>query len=184
MSSDLVAVRYLISDLKAKAETEEARLLLADVEVEVQTVYDRSRDFTHQLNESNAKEEYNALELVENLTLRFGVGSSLKVQSEVDPLLDKIITSQQNSELYKVVKEAVANCLKHSGATQMEIKVLKQDCEIVFEIKDNGHGMSSEKKAGLGLASMRERVRLLGGDIKIETNTSGFRIYGSFPKTA
>jgi len=74
--------------------------------------------------------------------------------------------------IYRIVQEGLRNIAKHSGATQLQISLIGKDDSIHLTIKDQGAGFDlkeTEKKLGLGLVSMQERVRLIQGNISIES---------------
>lgn len=74
--------------------------------------------------------------------------------------------------LYRVVQEGLKNIVRHSGATACEV-LLRGDADALrLTVQDKGKGFDREevrKKAGLGLSSMRERVKLVGGDFAIDS---------------
>ncbi len=74
--------------------------------------------------------------------------------------------------IYRIVQEGLRNVAKHSGTTQLQISLTGKDDSIHLSIKDHGAGFDPkeiEKKLGLGLVSMQERVRLIQGEISIES---------------
>jgi signal transduction histidine kinase len=80
--------------------------------------------------------------------------------------------------LLRIVDEGLANVLRHSAATNA-ILVLHRDHERVsLVIADNGHGVSSDAPAGMGLTNMRERAESLPrGEFVFETSpATGTRI--------
>jgi signal transduction histidine kinase len=70
--------------------------------------------------------------------------------------------------LFRVVQEAMQNCLKHSDASVINIHLHLGPENIGVKIFDNGSGMPvfSEKPGGIGLLTMRHRARMLGGDVE------------------
>jgi len=103
-----------------------------------------------------------------------GVSSTTSVtfQSDIDEI-DGILTKENEIHLFRVVQESVSNVLKHSGATSASIQLRKTESGIAFSIRDNGKGFSEEgKRGGLGLSDIRERVKILGGTLSIESNSS------------
>jgi PAS domain S-box-containing protein len=90
--------------------------------------------------------------------------------------------------LFRVVQEALNNSLKHSGVKQIEVKLAQQSNEVHLTIIDSGRGFDVEatiQGEGLGLVSMRERVRLVNGTINIESKpTGGTAIRVRVPLTA
>jgi signal transduction histidine kinase len=78
--------------------------------------------------------------------------------------------------LFRVVQEALHNVLKHSGVKQIEVQLTRQSNEVYLTVSDSGSGFNVEagiQGQGLGLTSMRERVRLVNGTINIESKPTG-----------
>lgn len=74
--------------------------------------------------------------------------------------------------LFRVLQEALQNAAKHSGAKQIEVKLGEDSGEIRLIVSDSGKGFDIKapgRSRGLGLTSMQERVRLIGGTILIES---------------
>lgn len=78
--------------------------------------------------------------------------------------------------LYRVAQEALANVLRHARATRVSIRLEVKPEYAVLTISDNGKGFDSQKEAlrdksggGLGLHSIRERVKLAKGTLNIES---------------
>jgi signal transduction histidine kinase len=82
--------------------------------------------------------------------------------------------------LFRIVQEALRNVVKHSGGTEAEIELSAHDDRIDLCISDSGAGFSPDHvqaQTGLGLISMRERLRLVGGHLVVESEPShGTRI--------
>lgn len=72
-------------------------------------------------------------------------------------------------QLFRIVQEALSNTLRHSKATQMEIKLQAPTDLVRLSVRDNGVGFApdEEKHASYGLMSMRERVNEIGGSLNI-----------------
>jgi len=74
--------------------------------------------------------------------------------------------------LFRVLQEAIHNAVKHSGVKRIEIQLSQDASEVHLIITDQGVGFDvheAMQTSGLGLVSMRERVRLLNGTIAIES---------------
>jgi signal transduction histidine kinase len=74
--------------------------------------------------------------------------------------------------LFRVLQEALHNVMKHSGVKRIEVQLREDSGEIHLIIRDSGKGFDVEaalQGKGLGLTSMRERVRLVNGTIAIES---------------
>jgi len=76
--------------------------------------------------------------------------------------------------VYRILQEALANVVKHAGATRVQVILIVGRDQTVLVVRDNGVGFdiqepAAEKRPQLGLASIRERVLLLGGQVRIES---------------
>ncbi len=77
--------------------------------------------------------------------------------------------------LFRIAQEAFANLIKHSGAKTVDVALDMDDDTLVFRITDDGKGISNANKSG-GLhllASMRHRVRALGGTFDVSPSPTG-----------
>ena len=73
---------------------------------------------------------------------------------------------------FRIVQEALNNIVKHSGAKQAHVQFVGTTSHIRLRIVDSGVGFDPHAKSGrggLGLASMRERLRLLGGSLALHS---------------
>lgn len=80
-----------------------------------------------------------------------------------------------------IIKEAVNNTLKHSNATQLDIIVQEHPAFYQLLIQDNGTDIQVKASDGIGLTNMKDRVKVLNGNIKISTE-DGFKILISIIK--
>jgi PAS domain S-box-containing protein len=74
--------------------------------------------------------------------------------------------------LYRIVQEALRNIIKHSGARRAAVELGGAADAVELRIADDGTGFDprlADGKGGLGLVSMRERLRLVGGTIAIDS---------------
>jgi len=86
--------------------------------------------------------------------------------------------------LFRVLQEGLHNAVKHSGVKRVEVQIHKHLGEIHLIINDMGNGFDIEmvQGNGLGLTSMRERVRLVNGTIDIQSKpTSGTTLHVRVP---
>jgi signal transduction histidine kinase len=74
--------------------------------------------------------------------------------------------------LFRVLQEALHNAVKHSGVRRFEVQLRENLGEVHLAITDFGRGFDVEEamqSTGLGLTSMRERVRLVNGTITLDS---------------
>jgi PAS domain S-box-containing protein len=87
--------------------------------------------------------------------------------------------------LFRVLQEALYNSAKHSGVKRVEVQLAENSGNIDLVVSDSGTGFDIEaarQSEGLGLTSMQERVRLVGGTIAIDSKPlAGTTIYVRVP---
>ena len=74
--------------------------------------------------------------------------------------------------IFRVTQEALQNAVKHSTSRSIEVKVLSTPMELTLRVVDDGAGFDplTSQTVGLGLLTMRERVELVGGRLRIDTS--------------
>ncbi len=164
----------------------EARQQLQDIAGIATEVSSDIHGLSHQLHPS----KLDTLGLVSSLKGfcgEFSVQHKLPVQflySDIPALVPKDVTLC----LFRIVQEALRNVVKHSGSTEAEVELSGNADGIDLCVSDSGHGFDVESVkgvAGLGLISMRERLRLVGGQLSIESGPSrGTRILARIPRLA
>ena len=80
------------------------------------------------------------------------------------------LASDQATQIFRIVQEALTNTTRHAQATRVTIVAGLLRSRFVLEVRDNGRGISTEALAdpsALGLAGMRERALLAGGELTI-----------------
>jgi two-component system sensor histidine kinase UhpB len=73
--------------------------------------------------------------------------------------------------VYRVAQEALSNAARHSGASHVAVRLSRRpDGGVELEVADDGRGFAfDEAERGLGIAGMRERALLVGGELTIES---------------
>lgn len=88
--------------------------------------------------------------------------------------------------LYRVAQESIRNIERHSGARHVHITLLQRPDHVALDIEDDGQGFdlqeAAERRPGMGLFAMRERLGLVDGTLEIDTAPGrGTRIHASVP---
>jgi two-component system sensor histidine kinase UhpB len=72
--------------------------------------------------------------------------------------------------VYRVAQEALSNAARHSGAERVEVGLRRLGGDVELIVGDDGRGFAfDESEGGLGIAGMRERALLIGGELTIES---------------
>lgn len=94
--------------------------------------------------------------------------SGIEMRSEVDSRVDSL-PEQHRTCIYRVVQEALTNASRHSGARRVDLTLSMNGGSVVGTVVDDGCGFvrNLDNRRGLGLLGMEERVRELGGAIRV-----------------
>jgi Amt family ammonium transporter len=96
-----------------------------------------------------------------------GTVSCAFVERDPAPPFDETVSLN----IYRVMQEALTNVVKHSGAGRATItaSLMEGGAFYTFSIKDNGSGMPKHVKYGEGIPSMSDRMKMLGGTFRIDS---------------
>lgn len=87
--------------------------------------------------------------------------------------LDERLDSNTETVLYRVIQECVNNVIKHSGASKLDISLIRDTDGISCTVEDNGKGFDAadkRKEEGIGLKNIRTRVEYLKGTVDFDTS--------------
>jgi PAS domain S-box-containing protein len=109
---------------------------------------------------------------------RTGIPCRLSMNREEFELDDRLATT-----VFRIVQETLTNVARHSGASEVSVRIDEADDGIHLVMADNGRGFSGAKdKKTFGLLGMRERIAMLGGRLDIDSRPGqGTRIRGWLP---
>lgn len=135
---------------------------------------------------------------VERLVAEVGDNHLLELKLEAGTMIGVRLPEPVETAIYRIVQEAMANIIRHSGARRATIEMRYENEELMLRVSDDGcgfdpensavtpsstgTGVSIERGAHLGLIGMRERITLLGGRFTINTAPGrGCRITAIIP---
>jgi signal transduction histidine kinase len=105
----------------------------------------------------------------------FNKNSEIRLTGELEPV-DDCFSPGSQMMIYRVLQEAIANVWKHAQAKNVSVSTRLQDGRVSFVVQDDGKGFDVLKAAsrrpeekGLGLATMKERARILGGSFHLQS---------------
>jgi signal transduction histidine kinase len=110
--------------------------------------------------------------LLEEFHSRTGVEYSLDLPTpevEADP--------QLSTATFRILQETLTNVARHSRATHIDVRLQRNDGDLILEVQDNGQGISHpappDRAESLGILGMRERALALGGEVTVQSPASG-----------
>ena len=147
----------------------------ADLDSQLAELHQDLRDLAHSLEPRALLEQPLPDAVGRELTAlnrRTGISTSITVDGSFDAL-----SASQRIALLRVLQEALSNIRQHSGSDRVAVTLRENDTDgVCMEIHDDGHGFDpagvvpgEDGQGGIGLVGMRERLRLLGGQLEIES---------------
>jgi signal transduction histidine kinase len=151
------------SDGKAGTLLEEAGTRVSDLESDIQAL-------SHRLHSS--KLEYLGLEAASSSFCKeLSQRQNLNIDFHCEGLPDDL-SSEVSVCLFRVLQEALHNAVKYSGVDHLEVSFTASSNQVQLRVNDSGAGFDpkiARNGHGLGLTSMRERLKLVSGELSIDT---------------
>jgi len=120
---------------------------------------------------------------ISRLCDEFAQQGSMDIDFRRDDIPD--LPSEVTTCLYRVAQEAIRNAEKHSGSRQVRVELAARSDSILLRVSDSGLGFAATSAAcstGLGLVSMAERMRSVGGALSVQSEVNrGTHIEASVP---
>ena len=129
---------------------------------------------SHELHSSKL-EHLGIVGAAKNFCKEFSEGQKVEIDFQSHDLPPTLPTEPSLS-LFRVLQEALRNAAKHSGVKRFEVRLWGSRGAINLTICDLGTGFDQEaalKSTGLGLTSMQERLRLVDGELSINSQPKG-----------
>lgn len=175
LAQDVRLLKEQVGALLGGDHQEQIAGRFADLEAQLAELHQDLRDLSHSLEPRSLLQ----LPLVEavrrelaTLSRRTGISTSIVVDGTFDGL-----SPSQRIAVLRVLQEALSNIREHSGSDTVALTLSGGEDGILLEIRDEGHGFDvaaltpdDRGQSGMGLVGMRERLRLLGGRLEIESS--------------
>ncbi len=118
---------------------------------------------------------------IDGLVKRSKIQISLTLKPQMFPRLQKDI----ETAIFRVIQESLTNVYRHAGSDSARVEIEGQADRVVVRIRDYGKGLPVEilgkVSPGVGVAGMRERIRQLGGDLRIARAEPGTLVEAEIP---
>jgi PAS domain S-box-containing protein len=182
----LLVLRMQLSGLLRRCSLEaEPKQGLEEATTYLLGVIDKVRRISHDLSPS-ILERLGLLEALRDLLEEFKkyFGQEMVIMADLDEVKD-ILPEEANIVIYRITQEFLSNVHKHSEATQVTVAIKEMPEKVTITLEDNGKGFVVDEikdrpgeRRGLGLASMEERLRMLGSKFSLTSQPGvGTRLY-------
>jgi PAS domain S-box-containing protein len=120
---------------------------------------------------------------VDGFAQRSKIAAALEMPEELERL-----SPDAEIAIFRAVQECLTNVHRHSGCRSCSVRLVKESHRLLVEVRDDGKGIPPEKRVvlassggGIGLRGMRERIRRLGGTVRINSSELGTSVLVSLP---
>jgi PAS domain S-box-containing protein len=179
---DLVALVTMLSQLRAltRSRRPKSRDLVSECQALAERCVNEIRTLSYLLH-PQMLDVAGLKDAISHYLDGFTKRSGIRVEFEVSPGFGRM-TRHVELALFRVVQESLTNVQRHSGSLQAKIRLLRKADEVTLEIIDNGRESSNKElkrdkwlpfEVGVGIPSMQERVKIIGGRLAIASGSHG-----------
>ena len=187
---DLVALATMLGQLlraSIPSREQKSRKLLSECKALADQCIREVRTLSYLLHPP-ILDEAGLADAIRDYVKGFTKRSGIQVELELSPRLGRM-TRDVELALFRVVQESLTNIHRHSGSPQAKIRI---DCNsnLALEISDLGPGASASATGGkeehrldvgVGIPSMQERVKLIGGRLQVDFGADGTTVHVTIP---
>jgi two-component system sensor histidine kinase UhpB len=161
-----------------------ARAAASAIEAEVGELQGQNRRILADLRPA-ALEELGLIDALAALVAHWRrADPKMAVTLDIDPRVGAL-GERASLMAYRFVQEAMTNAFRHAGATRIEASLKFETpvktpslrdpalAGLAMRVADDGRGLQGEAEAGMGLVGMRDRVRLMGGSVSVDSPPGG-----------
>ncbi len=182
IGQSLIAIKMKLESL-LYMDGEEVKDQISHIQDEFDKTVDEIRRISNNLMPS-VLEAFGIVYAIRNLCVETSEQTGLRIGLEFKGDFESL-NKTIKTYLFRVAQEALANIVKHSGATIVEMNLMRTKDVIRFTIRDNGRGIRLDdlkQATGHGIKNMRDRVNLLYGSLELEsTENQGTKILINIP---
>ncbi len=190
LGQELAAIKMIMDGiLQQKQPAELKDRAAAEINALIDRAIQQVRTMSHLLHPPLLDEVglYSALQwYLEGLSKRSGIETSMDMQPVDFPRLPPDL----ETAIFRIIQEALTNVFRHSGAAKAWVTVEKKEMQVSLSVRDDGKGISEHisqfqnGSIGVGIAGMRQRVKELGGEIRMRNAGPGTAVEVVIPTTA
>lgn len=115
--------------------------------------------------------KYGLVEALSEFITNLNVSGSRKIEFNSFGF-DERLSSTAELAIYRVIQELLNNIVRHSGATEVLVQLMRRDKELTVTVEDNGVGFDAtglNETKGMGLGNLESRVDYLNGELNIQS---------------
>lgn len=159
-----------LSIIKSKLSIGKQELEFKQLENELARVIEQTREISKNLYPSYLEKiglSRSIARLMESVQSSTNIECSFDVTESVENL-----SISTKTHLYRIIQECTNNTIKHAKASALKVSITESSDGFRLIYQDNGIGMTTKHKNGLGLLSIKERAKIINGSVNFEEKTN------------
>lgn len=162
----LVIKNWAALGLEGSSGEEEMREQLGAISASASEALDETRSIVDNLRPQNLR-RFGLTEAISNMVSQVQSASGVVFETDLENI-DDIFPEETEIGIYRIVQECLNNVVKHSESPRGLVGIARSDGSIEILVRDYGKGFDANADhKGFGLKNMAQRLRLLGGDMKV-----------------
>ncbi len=185
LGQQLTALRLNLETIKEKCEGQAEICEQVEQAQAVARRLDAEVDFLAWELRPATLDEFGLVVALDNFIQEWSKHYGIGIEFHTARLAGVRLPAEAETNLYRIVQEALNNVYKHAEATRIDVILERREKYVVLVVEDDGKGFDPGEEMnlskGLGLISMRERAALVGGSLEIESTDRGTTIFVRVP---
>jgi signal transduction histidine kinase len=159
-----------LNDLKNKKKVKEQ---LDEISHTASLAIQETREITNNLRPYQI-DRLGLKKSIESIIDRAAKTTTISFTSDIDPI-DNLIPKEMEIHVYRIIQECVNNIIKHAHAKSGKVTVKRWFSRLNIDIEDDGKGFDvlaqkTQNERGIGIQGIVERIRFIGGTMRIESS--------------
>jgi len=181
LSSSIAAFRNQLEIISMDIEDITLKNKVIALRTEMAKVYETVRSKSHEwFSTADTQQEISFEKQIKLLTENTLPNSRYDKTIHIDSHSLSSVGTNTRIALLRIIQEAITNIIKHAKAKNVEILMYEEANNLILTVSDDGIGIkekkSNNRKANMGLESIRRRAKYLNGEIKINSSSKGTEI--------
>ncbi len=105
----------------------------------------------------------------------------LRLTFDYRPAMFPRLPLDLETAIFRIVQESLTNIYRHSGSEDARIEINQELDRVIIRIRDFGKGIDATSGSGVGISGMKERVKHLGGDLRVTRAEPGTLVEATLP---
>lgn len=165
----LAGLKVLLETALSRGTAEDVRTAVAQTVSEIDREIGSLRKLITELRPA-ALDELGLGPAIESLAERFQAVEGLQVEVDLGTVAARRLPANLETSVYRVIQEALNNVAKHARAEHAWVRIIESGDGVEISIRDDGIGFeAADETTGFGLVGMRERLAMMRGTLRIES---------------